>query len=137
MLKILSSRVKSFLRANRFHPPLFLLWEITRELPPTQKVNFQSISPNIANPQLVISYLGYKSQIIKISSKTTDLGIIELEWDNKLEEVVVSGTLKPISKLDSPVPIEVYGQTFFQANPTASVFEALENVEWHTTPTKL
>ena len=83
---------------------------------------------NIANPELVISYLGYKSQIIKISSKTTDLGIIELEWDNKLEEVVVSGTLKPISKLDSPVPIEVYGQTFFQANPTASVFEALENV---------
>ena len=83
---------------------------------------------NIANPELVISYLGYKSQITKISSKTTDLGIIELEWDNKLEEVVVSGTLKPISKLDSPVPIEVYGQTFFQANPTASVFEALENV---------
>ena len=83
---------------------------------------------NIANPELVISYLGYKSQIIKISSKTTDLGIIELEWDNKLEEVVVSGTLKPISKLDSPVPVEVYGQTFFKANPTASVFEALENV---------
>ena len=83
---------------------------------------------NIANPQLVISYLGYKSHIKKISSKTTDLGIIELEWDNKLEEVVVSGTLKPISKLDSPVPIEVYGQAFFKANPTASVFEALENV---------
>ena len=60
---------------------------------------------NIANPELVISYLGYKSKITKISSKTTDLGIIELEWDNKLEEVVVSGTLKPISKLDSPVPI--------------------------------
>lgn len=83
---------------------------------------------NIANPELVISYLGHKSQIKKISSKTTDLGIIELEWDNKLEEVVVSGTLKPISKLDSPVPVEVYGQTFFKANPTATVFEALENV---------
>ena len=83
---------------------------------------------NIANPQLVISYLGHKSQIKKISSKTTDLGIIQLEWDNKLEDVVVSGTLKPISKLDSPVPVEVYGQTFFRANPTATVFEALENV---------
>ena len=83
---------------------------------------------NIVNPQLVISYLGHKSQIKKISSKTTDLGIIELELDNKLEEVVVSGTLKPISKLDSPVPVEVYGKTFFKANPTASVFEALENV---------
>ena len=83
---------------------------------------------NIANPRLVISYLGYKSQIKSIRSETTDLGIIELEWDNKLEEVVVSGTLKPVSKHDSPVPIEVYGQNFFKANPTATVFEALENV---------
>ena len=83
---------------------------------------------NIANPRLVISYLGYKSQIKSILSETTDLGIIELEWDNKLEEVVVSGTLKPVSKNDSPVPIEVYGQNFFKANPTATVFEALENV---------
>ena len=83
---------------------------------------------NIANPRLVISYLGYKSQIKSIRSETTDLGIIELEWDNKLEEVVVSGTLKPLSKNDSPVPIEVYGQNFFKANPTATVFEALENV---------
>ena len=83
---------------------------------------------NIANPRLVISYLGYKSQIKNIRSETTDLGIIELECDNKLEEVVVSGTLKPVTKLDSPVPIEVYGQNFFKANPTATVFEALENV---------
>ena len=83
---------------------------------------------NIANPRLVISYLGYKSQIKSIRSETTDLGIIELEWDNKLEEVVVSGTLKPVSKNDSPIPIEVYGQNFFKANPTATVFEALENV---------
>jgi len=83
---------------------------------------------NIANPRLVISYLGYKSQIKSILSETTDLGIIELEWGNKLEEVVVSGTLKPVSKNDSPVPIEVYGQNFFKANPTATVFEALENV---------
>ena len=78
---------------------------------------------NIVNPQLVISYLGHKSQIKKISSKATDLGIIELELDNKLEEVVVSGTLKPISKLDSPVPVEVYGKTFFKANPTVSVLK--------------
>ena len=83
---------------------------------------------NIENPRLVISYLGHKSQIKSILSETTDMGIIELEWDNKLEEVVVSGTLKPVSKLDSPVPIEVYGQSFFKANPTATIFEALENV---------
>ena len=32
---------------------------------------------NIANPRLVISYLGYKSQIKNIRSETTDVGIIE------------------------------------------------------------
>lgn len=44
---------------------------------------------NIANPKLLISYLGHKSRIKTISPETTDLGIIELEWDNPLEEVVV------------------------------------------------
>ncbi|OUW33555.1 MAG: TonB-dependent receptor [Flavobacteriaceae bacterium TMED171] len=83
---------------------------------------------NIKNPELIVSYLGYKSQTIKISSETTDLGMISLALDDTLDEVVVSGTLKPVSKSDSPVPVEVYGQTFFKANPTASVFEALENI---------
>ena len=83
---------------------------------------------NIKNPELVVSYLGYKSQTIKISSETTDLGMISLALDDTLDEVVISGTLKPVSKSDSPVPVEVYGQTFFKANPTASVFEALENI---------
>ena len=77
---------------------------------------------------MVVSYLGYKSKTIKISSETTDLGMIILELDNKLEEVVISGTLKPISKSESPVPVEVYGQTFFKANPNASIFEALDNI---------
>ena len=54
--------------------------------------------------------------------------MIILELNNKLEEVVISGTLKPISKSESPVPVEVYGQTFFKANPNASIFEALDNI---------
>ena len=89
---------------------------------------FTILISNIANTKLLISCLGYKSQIKTISPETTDLGIMELESDNPLEEVVVSGTLKAVSKLNSPVPVEVYDQSFFRANPTASVFEALENV---------
>ena len=89
---------------------------------------FSIFISNIVNPKLLISYLGHKSQIKTISPETIDLGIIELEWDNPLDEVVVSGTLKAVSKLDSPVPVEVYGQSFFKANPATSVFEALENV---------
>ena len=48
--------------------------------------------------------------------------------DKSLEEVVISGSLKPVSKLDSPTPVEVYSKTFFNANPTSTVFEALENI---------
>ena len=83
---------------------------------------------NIKNPKLLISYLGHKTQIKKIVSNTNDLVIIELELEDSLEEIVISGTLKPVSKLDSPVPVEVYNHTFFRANPTPSIFEALENV---------
>ena len=42
--------------------------------------------------------------------------------------MVVTGTMKPVSRLESPVPVEVYKPTFFKKNPTASIFEALQNV---------
>ena len=54
-----------------------------------------------------------------------NFGIIELETDESLDEVVISATLKPVSKLNSPVPVDVYNQSFFKANPTSSIFEAL------------
>jgi len=83
---------------------------------------------NLKNQKLIFSYIGYKPVIRKIDVGDLNLGIIVLESDETLDEVVISGTLKPVSKLDSPVPVEVYSQTFFKANPTASIFEALENI---------
>ena len=41
-----------------------------------------------------------------------------LKSDESLEEVVVSGTLRNVSKLNSIVPIELYKAGFFKANPT-------------------
>lgn len=46
----------------------------------------------------------------------------------QLDEVVISGTLEEISKLESPVPVEVYCSKFFKANPTPSLFDALQNI---------
>lgn len=46
----------------------------------------------------------------------------------QLEQVVVSGTMKEVSKLDSPVPVEVYTQSFFKSNPTPSIFDALQHI---------
>lgn len=48
--------------------------------------------------------------------------------ENNLDEIVVSGTLKPVSRLEAPVPVEVYTSTFLKKNPTPNIFEALQNV---------
>lgn len=45
-----------------------------------------------------------------------------------LEGVVVTGTLKPVLKKESPVLVEVYTPQFLKKNPAPSIFEALQNV---------
>jgi outer membrane receptor for ferrienterochelin and colicins len=53
----------------------------------------------------------------------------ELKEDkNELNEVVVSGTLKPVKRLESAVPVEVYSPAFFKKNPTPSIYDALQNI---------
>lgn len=48
--------------------------------------------------------------------------------EKQIEEVVITGTLKPVSRLETPVPVEIYTATFLKKNPTSNIFEALQNV---------
>lgn len=48
--------------------------------------------------------------------------------DKGIDEVVITGTLKPVQRLETPVPVEVYNSTFLKKNPTSNIFEALQNV---------
>ncbi|WOC51226.1 outer membrane receptor for ferrienterochelin and colicin [Bergeyella porcorum] len=48
--------------------------------------------------------------------------------NQQIEEVVVSGTMKPVKRLETPVPVEVYSPAFFKKNPSPNIFEALQNV---------
>lgn len=78
---------------------------------------------------LEVSRLGFLSSQIEIQAPTKEIIFIDLQSnDSSLDEVVVSGTMQEVSKLDSPVPVEVYSKTFFKANPTPSLFESLQNV---------
>jgi len=77
------------------------------------------------------TFTGYKSWSghIDVSDSAAVIRDIVLEASNaSLNEVVVSGTMKEVSKLDSPVPVEVYTSRFFRANPTPSIFDALQNI---------
>jgi outer membrane receptor for ferrienterochelin and colicins len=82
------------------------------------------------NYEIVASYTGYKPQrknIIVTDTVTITLDF-NLKENNTLDEVVITGTLKPVSRMESPVPVEVYKPVFFKKNPTANIFEALQNV---------
>ncbi|RYG50961.1 MAG: TonB-dependent receptor, partial [Chitinophagaceae bacterium] len=52
----------------------------------------------------------------------------ELKEDNSLEEVVITGTLKAVTRSESAVPVEIYSTAFFKKNPTANIFEGLQTV---------
>ena len=80
--------------------------------------------------QLIISMIGYSSyrNTITITDKPHEYNAIIEPDDAVLEEVVISGTMKEVTKLDSPVPVEVYTAKFFKANPTPSIFDALQNI---------
>jgi len=47
---------------------------------------------------------------------------------SNIDEVVISGTMKAVNRLESPVPVEVYTPAFFKKNPTPNIFDALQNV---------
>ncbi len=82
------------------------------------------------NYEIVASYTGFRSQRKNITvADTTEIVFnFDLKENNTLDEVVVTGTLKAVSRLESPVPVEVYKPTFFKKNPTSNIFEALQNV---------
>ncbi len=81
--------------------------------------------------QVQVSCVGFNKMSKPITVKKGDN--IELSFDltniaNNLGEVVITGTLKEVSRLESPVPVEVYKPGYFKKNPTPTIFEALQNV---------
>ncbi len=82
--------------------------------------------------QLQVSILGYETQTRKVTlspnKPNATIHFVLQESAAALGEVVVSGTMTEMSKMESAVPVEVYTHKFFEANPTPSIFEALQNV---------
>ncbi|MCZ2128721.1 MAG: TonB-dependent receptor [Bacteroidia bacterium] len=83
----------------------------------TYKVTVTAIGFDISEKTITLTEYEKKSVDFDLVSNHLSLG-----------EVVISGTMKEVSKLESPVPVEVYSAKFFKANPTSSIFDALQNV---------
>jgi outer membrane receptor for ferrienterochelin and colicins len=68
----------------------------------------------MGNYEITASYTGFKSQTQRITITDTTEIILDFNVrdDTTLDEIVITGTLKPVSRMESPVPVEVYKPVF-------------------------
>lgn len=81
--------------------------------------------------QLRVSYIGFEyaqQEVIVQEGKTTKLNVSLTALSSKLNEVVISGTLKEVSKLESVTPVDVYSTKFFNRNPVTNLFDGLYSI---------
>ena len=64
---------------------------------------------------IVASNIGFKFKLKKITliGNQQIVKNFNLKVNDALEEIVISGTLRAVTKSNSPVPVEVYSKTFF------------------------
>ncbi len=78
---------------------------------------------------LSVRFIGFKTITKKIVLKENQELIANFELEEEiLDEVVVSATMRNVSRIDSPMPVDIISKQFFLKNPTANIFEGLQNV---------
>jgi outer membrane receptor for ferrienterochelin and colicins len=87
-----------------------------------------SIKAPTSDVRLVASFVGYSTDTVRASTKQP-VTIYLAPGLRALEEVVVvSATMKEVTKMNSPIPVEIYSPALFMKNPTPNIFEALTMV---------
>lgn len=88
-----------------------------------------NVPPDVTVGKLIVSFVGYLPSSIELSRNQTKYNILlKPDLSSLKEVVVVSGTMKEVSKMDSPIPVEIYSPALFLKNPTPSIFESLSMV---------
>lgn len=83
------------------------------------------------NYVLQFSAVGFQTKKLEIevtAGQNLSLKVAVEENISELEEIVVTGTMKEVSKMDSPIQVEVFSPTFFRKNPTPNIFESLSMI---------
>ncbi|WP_118974520.1 TonB-dependent receptor [Taibaiella koreensis] len=78
---------------------------------------------SLATYPLIVSYTGYDNDML--TDQPAGAVTIRLKPQQGLDEVVVTGTLKPVSRAESPIPVEIFTPKFFKKNPSPSLFDAV------------
>lgn len=78
------------------------------------------------NYTIVFSLVGFvrKEITVSIVGNVVEVVNVDLEEDEALDEIVITGTMKEVSKDDSPVNIDVITPKLFQKTAAVNLFEA-------------
>ncbi|WKZ58617.1 MAG: TonB-dependent receptor [Cyclobacteriaceae bacterium] len=92
--------------------------------------SFEFKGINAGSYVLEVSAVGFKknTQQVNVSPSTQPITITMEEEVSQLDEVVVTGTMQEVTKLRSPIPVEVYAPVLFKKNPVPNIFESLNMV---------
>ena len=93
--------------------------------------HFQFDAQRLKKYQLLITAVGFKRKVLAIHTQANATTELQVKLDAEIgafEEVVVTGAFNEVSRMASPVPVEIYSPSFFKRNPTPNVFEALQNI---------
>ena len=69
--------------------------------------------------------LGFETYRKVVQVKTNETIIVNFDLktsENQLNDVVITGTLKAVKRLESPVPVEVYSPVFFKKKSNSKYF---------------
>ncbi len=81
--------------------------------------------------KIEVSFLGFtpvEKEVVLELATVQEVNFDLTNYAIALDEVVVTGTMKSVSRSASPVPVEVYTPAFFRKNPSPNIYDALQNV---------
>ena len=76
---------------------------------------------------LKVSAVGFEPKEVTVGVHDS-MTIAVVPTATQLQDIVVTGSLRPQSRATSPVAVEVFTAEYFAASPTPSVFESLQTV---------
>lgn len=92
--------------------------------------NFElRVDPGVFTIQ--VSAVGYQKLKKRITTNGKEVITLNLDLQpdpQSLSEITISGTMKEISRMNSPILVEVFTPRFFQKTPSSGMFEALQMV---------
>lgn len=92
--------------------------------------SFEIVLPTSGMYNVKASFIGCQPETkqVEVGAGSNSVIFNLVEVKTSLDEVVISGTMKAVSRTESPVPVEVYSAVFFKQNPTPNLFEGLQNI---------